>query len=100
MSYNKYNLNIASSKMKCVEIIVKTHPNYGSDEYYRLRPNEYSYVRGSFLARFLVLAHFKVLARLKAQILSFLNWSKITPSKSQMFLDAVITQKVAHVIPQ
>lgn len=50
------------SKMKCVEIIVKTYPNYGTDEYYRLRPNEYSY--------------------------------------SQMFLDAVITQKVAHVIQQ
>ena len=39
--------------MKCVEIIVKTHPNYGTEDYYRLRPNEYSYVRDfrSFLIK-------------------------------------------------
>ena len=50
--HDKYNSCLITnlSKMKCVEIIVKTYPNFGSEEYYRLRPNEYSYVRDSFLA--------------------------------------------------
>ena len=30
--------------MKCLEIVVETNPNYGSDNYYLLHQNEYSFV--------------------------------------------------------
>lgn len=30
--------------MKCLEIVVETYPNQGSDDYYLLHQNEYSFV--------------------------------------------------------
>ena len=81
--------------MKCVEIIVKTYPNYGTEDYYRLRPNEYSYVRDfwSFLIK--TLFHYRISISVLFQ---HQNDREKSQAKSQMFLDAVTTQKVAHVI--
>ena len=77
--------------MKCVEIIVKTHPNYGSEDYYRLRPNEYSYVRDfrSFLIKTRFHSRSRSYVNIKMTDLNLLqghkrSWMQLSPKKLHM----------------